>query len=115
MVVSATNLLPSQSPRTSRSSSKIRSLLGPAEPGEMTVVDVVQCVCGATSEAGDCGGEYVQCERCEVWQHSLCVHFDSTKYSSFFCLKCLLDKVQYVIEADTMHVNVHLDGVRAQP
>ena len=62
--------------------------------------DQVQCVCGATSDSDDGGEEYVQCERCGVWQHSECVHFKSSlhpsssfSFSSFACIKCLLEEV----------------------
>ena len=52
----------------------------------------VQCLCGAMRE-DQFGREFVQCERCLVWQHSACVGFDSTKDSSFVCVRCLLKKV----------------------
>lgn len=55
--------------------------------------DVVQCVCGANSETGDDGREYVQCDRCEVWQHSECAQFKSSQHPTFICIKCLLEKV----------------------
>ena len=62
--------------------------------GEETIeedeMEVVQCVCGATSETGS---EYVQCEKCRVWLHSHCVSFQSSKHSTFVCIRCLLDEV----------------------
>ena len=61
--------------------------------GEEEEEEVVQCVCGATSETGESGSEYVQCERCEIWLHSHCVSFDSSRHSSFICIKCLLEEV----------------------
>ena len=62
-------------------------------------MEVVQCVCGATSEDGgedgEEGREYVQCERCKVWLHSHCVSFNSTQHPTFVCIKCLLEEVLY--------------------
>ena len=54
--------------------------------------DEVQCLCGAMQE-DQLGREFVQCERCLVWQHSSCVRFNSTNNSSFICVRCLLKKV----------------------
>ena len=54
--------------------------------------DEVQCLCGAMRE-DQYGQEFVQCERCLVWQHSSCVGFNSAKDSSFVCVRCLLKKV----------------------
>lgn len=54
--------------------------------------DEVQCLCGAMRE-DQYGREFVQCERCLVWQHSSCVGFDSAKDSTFVCVRCLLKKV----------------------
>lgn len=56
------------------------------------VLDEVRCVCGATKE-DKFEREFVQCERCLLWQHSTCVRFDSVKESSFVCVRCLLKKV----------------------
>ena len=54
---------------------------------------VVQCVCGATGEEDEEEREYVQCERCEVWFHSECVGFESSRHPTFTCVKCLLENV----------------------
>ena len=54
--------------------------------------DMVKCLCGATSE-GNYQGEFVQCERCLVWQHSKCADFHTSRHDTFVCIKCLLDKV----------------------
>ena len=54
--------------------------------------DSVRCLCGATRE-GNCEEEFVQCERCLVWQHSSCAGYDGSKQDTFVCVKCLLDKV----------------------
>ena len=55
--------------------------------------DEVQCLCGAMKE-DQYGREFVQCERCLVWQHSSCVGFNSAKDTMFVCVRCLLKKVQ---------------------
>lgn len=55
--------------------------------------DEVQCLCGAMSD-DQYGREFVQCERCLVWQHSSCVGFNSAKDSTFVCVRCLLRKVK---------------------
>ena len=52
----------------------------------------VQCLCGAMRE-DQYGWEFVQCERCLVWQHSSCVGFNSAEDSNFVCVRCLLKKV----------------------
>ena len=54
--------------------------------------DEVQCLCGAMRD-DQYGREFVQCERCLVWQHSSCVGFNSAKDSTFVCVRCLLKKV----------------------
>ena len=57
--------------------------------------DVVRCLCGATSE-GSYEGEFVQCERCQVWQHSHCADFHASRHDMFICIKCLLEQVSQV-------------------
>ena len=64
-------------------------------------VDVIQCMCGTTYEEE--GTEYVQCERCLLWQHSKCAQFNNSRHSSFVCLKCLLDEV--CVYSIHVHVN----------
>ena len=60
--------------------------------------EVVQCLCGATSE-GSYEGEFVQCERCQVWQHSHCADFHASRHDSFVCIKCLLEQVRVSSQA----------------
>ena len=53
--------------------------------------EVIQCLCGAAKEDER---EFVQCERCHVWQHSSCADYNAEKHGEhFYCIKCLLDKV----------------------
>ena len=60
--------------------------------------EVVQCLCGATSE-GSYEGEFVQCERCQVWHHSHCADFHASRHDSFVCIKCLLEQVRVSSQA----------------
>ena len=60
--------------------------------------EVVRCLCGATSE-GSYEGEFVQCERCQVWQHSHCADFHASRHDSFVCIKCLLEQVRVSSQA----------------
>ncbi len=71
----------------------------PTDPPKGTSLDVdpgvkeevIRCLCGATTEVE--GAEYVQCERCLVWQHSSCAKFVSSWQSTFICIKCCLEEV----------------------
>ncbi|KAG9221090.1 hypothetical protein CCMSSC00406_0005471 [Pleurotus cornucopiae] len=38
---------------------------------------VTRCVCGSTEDDPDAGEFMVQCETCKVWQHGLCMGFES--------------------------------------
>ena len=66
-----------------------------SEEGSAAVVmgDRVECVCGAVEEGKGGGGEFVQCERCLVWQHSACVKYSPEIQETFVCIKCLLEQV----------------------
>ena len=55
----------------------------------------VWCVCGACHE-DDKGAELVQCDMCQVWQHSACVDYNVTRNNVFICVRCLLKKVSTV-------------------
>ncbi len=66
-----------------------------AEPG-VREEEVIRCLCGATVETE---GEYVQCERCLVWQHSSCAKFVSSRQSTFLCIKCCLEEVSLLMSA----------------
>lgn len=92
-----TSFFPSKTSLKSYSGSPTESVSPVGSSETATAVeaagDVVKCMCGAISEESDDGREYVQCEMCHVWQHSECIGFNTTKHSSFACIKCLLDKV----------------------
>ena len=59
----------------------------PSEVVCSSSLDVVRCICGATSE-GSYKGEFVQCEVCLLWQHSSCVGFKSAKMRHYVCSVC---------------------------
>jgi len=59
-----------------------------AEKGGM----VRACMCGRGGHDGSLAG-WVQCERCEVWQHMFCTGYNETVCKFFICTKCLLLKV----------------------
>ena len=82
-----------QPPMCSRSPSKIfqSPVKGSGSSGSQ---EVVNCICGAKSE-GNYSGEFVQCERCLVWQHSKCADFHASRHDTFVCIKCLLEKVRF--------------------
>ncbi|KAI4519967.1 hypothetical protein K525DRAFT_258045 [Schizophyllum commune Loenen D] len=55
---------------------------------------VTRCVCGSTEDDPDAGEFMVQCEICNVWQHGLCMGFESEDQlheSDYFCEKCRPD------------------------
>ncbi len=55
--------------------------------------DVIQCLCGAISDHGY-EGEFVQCELCLVWFHTICVDYSSQRHGEhFYCVRCLLENV----------------------
>ena len=58
--------------------------------GDADIDSNVQCLCGVCSEDGE---EMVQCDCCEVWQHSKCVDYDKTSNEVFLCVQCLTKNV----------------------
>ena len=71
-------------------------------------MDIVRCVCGATSE-GSYKGEFVQCEVCLLWQHSNCVGFKSSKMRDYVCSGCRKDeKVIYWAEEEGGGMRVYV-------
>lgn len=53
---------------------------------------VTRCVCGSTGEDEADAGEFmVQCETCKVWQHGLCMGYDSEDQvhdADYYCEQC---------------------------
>ncbi len=57
--------------------------------------EVIQCLCGAINDHGY-EGEFVQCELCLVWFHSICVDYSFQRHGEhFYCVRCLLEKVSF--------------------
>ncbi|KAG6861089.1 hypothetical protein C0995_004026 [Termitomyces sp. Mi166 len=53
---------------------------------------ITRCVCGSTGEDDPDAGEFmVQCETCKVWQHGLCMGFESEDQlydDDYYCEEC---------------------------
>ena len=58
--------------------------------------ECVECLCG--SRDGEDEQEWVECERCRVWQHVSCSDYSEEESITFICIKCLLKEVRYVIQ-----------------
>ncbi|KAL0569803.1 Histone deacetylase complex subunit [Marasmius crinis-equi] len=63
-----------------------------APPEEEEEQGITRCVCGSTGEDDPDAGEFmVQCEICKVWQHGLCMGFDSEDQlhdDDYYCEQC---------------------------
>ncbi|KAF9033311.1 hypothetical protein BDZ89DRAFT_1063055 [Hymenopellis radicata] len=52
---------------------------------------VTRCVCGSTEDDPDAGEFMVQCETCKVWQHGLCMGYESEdqlQFDDYYCELC---------------------------
>ncbi|KAJ4483376.1 hypothetical protein J3R30DRAFT_3448050 [Lentinula aciculospora] len=79
-------------------------ILQPPSP-EMTAVErqgadeeeeggITRCICGNTEDDPDAGEFMVQCETCKVWQHGLCMGFESEDMlhdGDYYCEQCRPD------------------------
>ncbi|KAJ3919430.1 hypothetical protein F5877DRAFT_90032 [Lentinula edodes] len=55
---------------------------------------ITRCVCGNTEDDPDAGEFMVQCETCKVWQHGLCMGFESEDQlhdGDYYCEQCRPD------------------------
>ncbi|KAK0504563.1 hypothetical protein EDD18DRAFT_1456071 [Armillaria luteobubalina] len=56
---------------------------------------ITRCVCGSTGEDDPDAGEFmVQCETCKVWQHGLCMGYESEdqlQNDDYYCEQCRPD------------------------
>ncbi|KAI0267116.1 hypothetical protein BC834DRAFT_1026622 [Gloeopeniophorella convolvens] len=56
---------------------------------------VTRCVCGNAGDDDEGAGEFfVQCEKCNVWQHGACmgiVHEEEARQSEYYCEQCRPD------------------------
>lgn len=60
--------------------------------GEGGADEVIRCVCGADTEDEDDSRMMVQCEKCLVWQHNICLGITKNKIpDNYFCELCRPD------------------------
>ncbi|EFI28208.1 hypothetical protein CC1G_14233 [Coprinopsis cinerea okayama7 len=55
---------------------------------------ITRCVCGSTEDDPDAGEFMVQCEGCKVWQHGLCMGYqseDQVHDDDYYCEQCKPD------------------------
>ncbi|KIK67346.1 hypothetical protein GYMLUDRAFT_37446 [Collybiopsis luxurians FD-317 M1] len=55
---------------------------------------ITRCICGSTEDDPDAGEFMVQCETCKVWQHGLCMGFESEDLlhdGDYYCEQCRPD------------------------
>ncbi|KAG6832591.1 hypothetical protein H0H92_014427 [Tricholoma furcatifolium] len=64
----------------------------PPDVAEEEEQGITRCVCGSTGEDDPDAGEFmVQCETCKVWQHGLCMGFESEDQlydDDYYCEEC---------------------------
>ncbi|GLB37456.1 putative PHD-finger [Lyophyllum shimeji] len=64
----------------------------PLDAAEEEEQGITRCVCGSTGEDDPDAGEFmVQCETCKVWQHGLCMGFESEDQlhdDDYYCEEC---------------------------
>lgn len=51
---------------------------------------ITRCVCGSSEDGPDAGEFMVQCEMCKVWQHGLCMGYNSEDQldEDYYCEEC---------------------------
>ncbi|KAF8070486.1 hypothetical protein FPV67DRAFT_1487563 [Lyophyllum atratum] len=63
----------------------------PLDAPEEEEQGITRCVCGSTEDDPDAGEFMVQCETCKVWQHGLCMGFESEDQlhdDDYYCEEC---------------------------
>lgn len=54
--------------------------------------EAIRCICGGLEADDDYDGKWIQCEKCEVWQHNICVgaSLDDEELAElhYFCEEC---------------------------
>ncbi|TFK44738.1 hypothetical protein BDQ12DRAFT_695150 [Crucibulum laeve] len=63
----------------------------PPEAQEEEEQGITRCVCGSTEDDPDAGEFMVQCETCKVWQHGLCMGYqseDQVHDDDYYCEQC---------------------------
>ncbi|KAF8161127.1 hypothetical protein B0H34DRAFT_746794 [Crassisporium funariophilum] len=63
----------------------------PQDPVEEEEQGITRCVCGSAEDDPDAGEFMVQCETCKVWQHGLCMGYqseDQVHDDDYYCEQC---------------------------
>ena len=81
---------PKRVPKGKGSKGKAKKADATAEPEAEDEEDFVRCVCGATEEDDDEVISWVQCDKCNVWQHTDCIGMSTTDFEErgYFCEQC---------------------------
>ncbi|KAF8806383.1 hypothetical protein BYT27DRAFT_7167594 [Phlegmacium glaucopus] len=61
------------------------------DPQEEEEQGITRCVCGSAEDDPDAGEFMVQCETCKVWQHGLCMGYqseDQVHDDDYYCEQC---------------------------
>lgn len=81
---------PEAAPAPKRGKAKAKIVKEP-EPAEDDDDDaIVRCICGATEDDGD-GGMMICCDKCEAWQHNICMGItdkEKEQPDQYFCEQC---------------------------
>ncbi|KIY73101.1 hypothetical protein CYLTODRAFT_485815 [Cylindrobasidium torrendii FP15055 ss-10] len=70
------------------------TVLAKEEDEEEEEQGITRCVCGSTEDDPDAGEFMVQCETCKVWQHGLCMGYESEDQlhdDDYYCEMCRPD------------------------
>jgi hypothetical protein len=73
-------LAPSDEHSREYQNDEVSTTRGDARDGTPTK-NAIRCICGATEEIADNKEDWIECGRCQVWQHTKCVQY--------FCERCL--------------------------
>ncbi|KAL0956580.1 hypothetical protein HGRIS_002718 [Hohenbuehelia grisea] len=63
----------------------------PVDPQDDEAEGITRCVCGSAEDDPDAGEFMVQCETCKVWQHGLCMGYESEDQlhdDDYYCELC---------------------------
>lgn len=65
--------------------------------------DIIRCVCGATSQDDDDEGEaWVCCDKCEVWEHNVCMGVPTENIDElphYYCENCAPENHEELLES----------------
>lgn len=63
--------------------------------------EIIRCVCGATEQDEDSGEAWISCEKCDAWQHNVCVGVSSYEDEipeNYWCEQCKPEDHQELLE-----------------